>query len=98
MTKQALAIVVVTLVVFLGFSVSAFAGNNPRIDQALMENLAEKQALKAEISQNDEPTTSQVNSKYRAVEILEMGDELGGYTSSTGLAEETTYKAVQALE
>ena len=94
MKKQALAIMVVAI----GFSASAFGGNNPRIDQALMENLAEKQALKAELSQDEEPTLARTNSKYRAVEVLEMGDELGGYTSSTGLAEETTHKAVQALE
>lgn len=94
MTKQAVAMVAIILV----FSVSAFAGNNPRIDQALMETLAEKKALRAELRQHSSTAKSQVNSKYRAVEILEVGDELGGYTSSTGLAEETTHKAVQALE
>ncbi len=80
MKKQALAIVVVALVAFLGNS--AFAGNNPRIDQALMETLAEKQVLKAKLNEQNEPTTSQVNSRYRAVEILEMGDELGGFATS----------------
>lgn len=99
MKKQALAMyVVVALVAFLGLSASAFAGNNPRIDQALMENLAEKQALKVEISKNDEPTDSQINSRYRAVEVLEMGDELGGFANSKGLAEDETHKAVEALE
>lgn len=80
MKKQALAIVVVALVAFLGNS--AFAGNNPRIDQALMETLAEKQVLKAKLNEHNEPKTSQVNSRYRAVEILEMGDELGGFATS----------------
>lgn len=94
MNKQALAI----LLVAFSFSFSAFAGNNPRIDQALMETLAEKKVLKAELSKHNAPKKTQVNSRYRAVEILEVGDELGGFANSKGLAEETTYKAVQDLE
>ena len=84
MKKQALATVVVTL----GLSFSALAGNNPRIDQALMDNLAEKQALKVELTKS-EPSDSQLNSRYRGLEVIEVGDELGGFTSSTGLANES---------
>lgn len=79
---------------------SAFAGNNPRIDQALMEGLAQKKAISAEL-QKDEPVIKnkqQINARYRAVEVLEMGDELGGFTSSTGLSKEISNKTIEDLE
>jgi hypothetical protein len=94
MKKHAFAIMAVAF----GFNISASAGNNPRIDQALNENLAESQALKAEINQPQVVENSKLNSKYRAVEVLELGDELGGFANSKGLAEETSHKAVQDLE
>lgn len=84
MIKQGVAV----LLVVFSFSFSALAGNNPRIDQALMESLAQKKSLKAELSQTAVPAKTQVNSRYRAVEILEVGDELGGFANSKGPAEE----------
>ena len=84
MIKQSVAV----LLVMISFSLSAFAGNNPRIDQALMESLAEKKSIKAELSKTTVPKTNQLNSRYRAVEILEVGDELGGFANSNGSVEE----------
>lgn len=80
------------VVVGLGFGLQAFAGNNPRIDEALKESLVEKKALNMEFRKNEVPVArGQVNQRYRSVEVLEMGDELGGFASSkSGLAKEAT--------
>ena len=74
-----------TLVAVSVFNFSANAGNNPRIDQALAENLAEKQTLSNLKRDELAVTKQQLNSKYRAVQVLEMGDELGGFVNATSL-------------
>lgn len=75
--------------VMLSFGFSAHAGNNPRVDQALKDALADKKEVNLEIHHDEaEISKPQINSRYRAVEVLEMGDELGGFTSSKGLAKD----------
>jgi hypothetical protein len=86
---KALAIVVAAL----GFGFAAQAGNNPLIDKALLENIAEKQNMsdfyRSELKASAD---TNLNKKYRAVEVLEMGDELGGFAGAGDLKKEEVSK------
>lgn len=85
MKKQALALIVA----MFGFHVSAQAGNNPLVDQALMENIAEKQILKKEmfgdsvVRPTRDTANTDLNTKYRSGLEVIIGDELGGFANST---------------